>query len=57
MKKAVNHKKILNLIGAKEKVKAHMMEVKQNRKKWMRKRLLYKQGLPNKKRFSKERNN
>ena len=34
MNKAVNHKKILNLIGAKEKVKALMMEVKQNKKKF-----------------------
>ena len=56
MNKAVNHKKILNLIGAKEKVKALMMEVKQNKKKLRIKRRLYKQKLPNKKRFSKERN-
>jgi hypothetical protein len=38
MKIAVIPKKILNLIGAKKKVKALMMEVKQNKKKLTRKR-------------------
>ena len=45
MKKEVNHQKILNLIGAKKKVKALMMEVKQNKKKLTRKRVLLKQVL------------
>jgi hypothetical protein len=40
MKKEVDHKKILNLIRAKEKVKVLMMEVKQNKKKLTRKRML-----------------
>ena len=52
MNKAVNHKKILYLIGAKERVKALMMEVKQNKKKLRRKRRLYKQKLPNKKLYT-----
>jgi hypothetical protein len=40
MKKAVNPKKILNQKGAKKKVKALMMEVKQNKEKLRRKRKL-----------------
>jgi hypothetical protein len=51
IKKAVNPKKILNLIGAKKKVKVLMMEEKQNKRKSKRKRRLNKQGSPNKKRF------
>ena len=50
IKKAVNPKKILNLIVTKKKAKVLMMNVKQIKKKFRRKRKLKKQGLKEKKR-------